>query len=356
MKQTKIICSIGPASSSEEAIKRLLKAGMNFARLNFSHGDHAEHLAKINTIRKASKYLPLILDTKGPELRTGTLENGEALLVEGKHIILTTDEIIGNGKKVSINYKNLPNIVTKNDVILIEDGKMELQVTKVENNEITCKIIIGGVLENRKNVCIPNKDIDIPALTKKDIDDILFGIDQKIDIIAASFIRCKEDVLQIKNILKKNNSNMRVISKIEHKMAIDNIDEIIEASDGIMIARGDLGVQVDQEKVPFLQKMIIKKCQDKGKFCIVATQMLDSMITNPRPTRAEVTDVANAILDGADAIMLSGETAKGRFPIKTVETMATIADYAESFLLPKKREEVANCFCNKELPKRAVIV
>ncbi len=329
MRQTNIICTIGPASWSEEGLKDLVKGGMNFARFNFSHGDHQGHAERVLRMRKVAPQIPLVLDTKGPELRTGIVEDGEIKLVEGKEITITTEDVIGTAQKISLNFKGLPKTVVAGDLILIEDGKMELVVKEVFETHVVCTIQSGGILENTKNVNIPNKDIDLPALTEKDIKDVKFAIENEFDYIAASFIRCKEDVLQIKAILTEANADIKVISKIEHKTAIDNIDEIIEVSDGIMVARGDLGVQVDQERLPFLQKTIIKKCKEQSKFCIVATQMLDSMIDNPRPTRAEVTDVANAILDGADAVMLSGETAKGKFPYKSVKTMSEIAEYTE---------------------------
>lgn len=353
MRQTKIICSIGPASSSEEALRKLVDAGMNLARLNFSHGDHDEHLEKVLNIRKIAPQIPLILDTKGPELRTGVLKENEIELIEGKEIILTSKAISGDEDRISINFESLTEVVQRGDIILIEDGKMELMVKEVYETEVLCEIVLGGKLGHKKNICIPNKDIDLPALTNKDIQDIVFAIQNKFDYIAASFIRCKEDVLQIKELLRKHKSPIKVISKIEHKIAVDNIDEIIEVSDGIMVARGDLGVQVDQERVPILQKIMIKKCQERGIPCIVATQMLDSMIQNPRPTRAEVTDVANAVLDGASVVMLSGETAKGKFPVKSVRTMVQIIEYAEDYLKPSKRQEVSFCDCK---PRKAVAI
>lgn len=327
MRQTQIICSIGPASSNKEQIKELVQAGMDYARINFSHANHNEHLEKVQTIREVSPNTPLILDTKGPEIRTGTLKNGILELKNGELINVRIDE--DDNKAISLSYKGFLKSALKGDIILIEDGKIELMVESVENDHAKCKIIVGGFLENKKNVCLPNKDINLPAITEKDITDIKFGIKNNFNYIAASFIRCKDDVLQIKEILKEHNSNIKVISKIEHKMAIDNIDEIIEVSDGIMVARGDLGVQVDFERLPILQKMIISKCNKAKIPCIVATQMLDSMIENPRPTRAEVTDVANAVLDGAQVVMLSGETAKGKYPTKSVETMSRIIKYTE---------------------------
>ena len=332
MRKTKIICSLGPASWTNQGINSLRKAGMNVARFNFSHGSHKQHLQTIQRVRAIDSTIAIMLDTKGPEVRTGKVKDDEILLKTGKSIIVTTNNIIGNEKKLYINYTKLPETLSKGDSILIEDGLIELQVQKIKNREIHCKIAVGGILGNTKNVNIPNRIIDLPALSKKDIEDINFGIEHKVDFIVASFIRSKKDLLQIKRLLHKHNSPIKIIAKIEHQEAVDKIDEIIEHADGIMVARGDLGVQVPQQEIPIIQKRILRKCRETATPCIVATQMLDSMIRNPRPTRAEVTDVANAILDGADAVMLSGETAKGQFPTKSVETMVSIATSAEKIL------------------------
>lgn len=338
MRKTKIVCTIGPTSESKEIFSELVKKGLNVARLNFSHGNHEEHLERIRMIKEVREELgipiAILLDTKGPEIRTGDFEEGVAELKEGQEFILTTENVIGDESKCSISYDKLPEDVKKGDRILIDDGLIELEViSTLDNNNIKCRVNNGGVVKNKKGVNVPGVKINLPATTKKDISDIEFGIENGIDYIAASFIRKAEDVHEIRRILEKNNAHhIQIISKIENQEGLDNIDEIIEVSDGIMVARGDLGVEIPTEMVPLAQKEMISKCNKVGKPVITATQMLDSMMRNPRPTRAEVTDVANAIFDGTDAIMLSGETAAGKYPVEAVRTMANIAERTEQSL------------------------
>lgn len=337
MRRTKIVCTIGPASQSVVALKELLKQGMNVARLNFSHGSHEEHLERINNIRQASKEtnipVAIMLDTKGPEIRTGvTKDNAKIQLDAGKKIILTTEEVEGTPEKITISYKELYRDVKVGSTILIDDGLIGLEVEAIKGEEIHCAIVNGGEISSRKGVNVPNVDISLPAITEKDFDDITFAIRNNLDFIAASFIRSASDVLEIRKILEDHDSGIHIISKIENRQGVNNIDEIILVSDGLMVARGDLGVEIPAEEVPLVQKMMIRKCNAVGKPVITATQMLDSMIRNPRPTRAEASDVANAIFDGTDAIMLSGETAAGKYPLQAVQTMHKIAMKAESAL------------------------
>ncbi|QEK11592.1 pyruvate kinase [Crassaminicella thermophila] len=338
MRKTKIVCTIGPASENKETLMELMKSGMNVTRLNFSHGSHEEHKKRIDTIKEVREELGLpvaiLLDTKGPEIRTGNFKDGEAFLSEGEFFTLTTRDILGDTTIGSITYKDLPNDVKPGDTILIDDGLIGLEVLEIiDGTDIKCVVRNSGMVKNHKGVNVPGVKINLPAITQKDIDDIIFGIQNGIDFIAASFVRKPEDVLEIRKILEEHNANdIQIISKIENQEGVDNIEKIIEVSDGIMVARGDLGVEIPTEQVPLVQKMIIKSCNGVGKPVITATQMLDSMIRNPRPTRAEVTDVANAIFDGTDAIMLSGETAAGKYPIEAVRTMANIAETTEKSL------------------------
>jgi len=331
MKKTKIVCTIGPASESEEVFEKLVLNGLNVARLNFSHGTHEEHKKRIDMIKKVRKKLDIpvaiMLDTKGPEIRTGVFENGIVELVEGQEFTVTTRDVVGNSSICSVTYKGLPKDVSVGNSILIDDGLIELKVKEIVNDtDIKCIVVNPGPVKNHKGVNVPGIKINLPAITQKDIDDILFGIENEIDFIAASFIRKASDVIEIRKILEAHKANnIQIISKIENQEGVDNIDEIIQVSDGIMVARGDLGVEIPTEEIPLVQKTIIKKCNEEGKPVITATQMLDSMMRNPRPTRAEVTDVANAIFDGTDAIMLSGETAAGKYPVEAVRTMANIA-------------------------------
>ena len=338
MRKTKIVCTIGPSSQGEETFKELVINGLNVARLNFSHGTHEEHKEKINTIKKVREELntsiAIMLDTKGPEIRIRDFIDGQVELKKGQEFILTTRELQGNDSIVSVTYDQFANDIKKGDTILIDDGLISMEAVEIINNtDIKCLVKNGGIIKNKKGINVPDVQINLPALTDKDVSDIKFGIEQEIDYIAASFIRKADDVIQIRNILEKENAaHIMIISKIENRQGVENIDEIIEASDGIMVARGDLGVEIPAEEVPLVQKMIIKKCNQAGKPVITATQMLDSMIRNPRPTRAEVSDVATAIFEGTDAIMLSGETASGSYPVEAVKTMARIALIIESSL------------------------
>ncbi|GAE34116.1 pyruvate kinase [Halalkalibacter akibai] len=349
MRKTKIVCTIGPASESVEKLTALIEAGMNVARLNFSHGDFEEHGARIKNIREASertgKTVAILLDTKGPEIRTQQLENGVAELKIGDELIISMTEVVGNNKKISVTYPGLVNDVSPGSKILLDDGLIGLEVTEVLDNELVTRVMNSGTLKNKKGVNVPNVSVNLPALTDKDIADIKFGIEQGVDFIAASFVRRATDVLEIRELLDNNNgSEIHIIPKIENQEGVDNIDEILEVSDGLMVARGDLGVEIPAEEVPLVQKSLIKKCNLVAKPVITATQMLDSMQRNPRPTRAEASDVANAIFDGTDAIMLSGETAAGDYPVESVQTMHNIATRTEqalnySAMLRKKTKE-----------------
>ncbi|WP_054939863.1 pyruvate kinase [Paenibacillus ihuae] len=337
MRKSKIVCTIGPASESLENIKKLILAGMNVARLNFSHGDFEEHGNRIKTIRQASKELgktvAILLDTKGPEIRTGKLEVEPIELVQDEYLTLTTEEILGDQNRISITYSDLPNDVQVGSTILIDDGLIGLTVVDIQGTEIKTRIVNGGTIKSKKGVNVPGVSISLPGITEKDTNDIVFGIGQDIDFIAASFVRKASDVQEIRALLEKHDaSHIQIISKIENQEGVDNLDEILAVSDGLMVARGDLGVEIPAEDVPLAQKLMIQKCNIAGKPVITATQMLDSMQRNPRPTRAEASDVANAIFDGTDAIMLSGETAAGKYPVESVLTMSRIAEKAESAL------------------------
>ncbi len=336
MRKTKIICTIGPASEEVETLRKMVDAGMNVARLNFSHGVYAEHAKRINNLREVVKLegrpLAIMLDTKGPEIRTGDVENGRVNLVNGQKFILTTRQILGNDREVSVTHRNLPQEISVNTTVLISDGLINLIVEEIKGEDIICQVINGGELGNKKGINVPGVRINLPFISEKDTEDINFGIDNKVDYIAASFVRTAEDVLDIRRVLEKRNADIGIIAKIESQEGVDNLTDIIQVADGVMVARGDLGVEIPVEEVPLVQKEIISKCNYAGKMVIIATQMLDSMITNPRPTRAEVSDVANAIFDGADAIMLSGETAAGKYPVEVVKTMAKVAAKAEESL------------------------
>lgn len=339
MRKTKIVCTIGPASESVEKLTQLMEAGMNVARLNFSHGDFEEHGARIKNIREAAEItgnnIAILLDTKGPEIRTNNMKDGAIELVSGNDIIVSMTEVEGTTEKFSVTYEGLIDDVEAGSKILLDDGLIGLEVTKVDKaaGEIHTKILNSGTLKNKKGVNVPGVAVKLPGMTEKDANDIRFGIEQGIDFIAASFVRRASDVLEIKQLLEDNNaSHIHIIPKIENQEGVDNIDEILEVSDGLMVARGDLGVEIPAEEVPLVQKLLIKKCNTLGKPVITATQMLDSMQRNPRPTRAEASDVANAIFDGTDAIMLSGETAAGSYPVEAVQTMNNIASRAEEAL------------------------
>ncbi|AXI09670.1 pyruvate kinase [Oceanobacillus zhaokaii] len=339
MKNTKIVCTIGPASESVETLEQLIESGMNVARLNFSHGDHDEHLNRIKNIRQASentgKTVAILLDTKGPEIRTGSFKDGIAELVEGNTVIIAMEEVEGTAERFSVTYDELINDVHVGSKILIDDGLIELEVIEIDKaaGDIITKALNTGIVKNKKGVNVPNVSVNLPGITDKDKSDIIFGIENQVDFIAASFVRRASDVLEIREVLKEyNGSYIHIIPKIENQEGVDNIDTILEVSDGLMVARGDLGVEIPAEDVPLVQKELIKKCNTVGKPVITATQMLDSMQRNPRPTRAEASDVANAILDGTDAIMLSGETAAGNYPVESVQTMNNIALKVESAL------------------------
>ncbi|ARI76819.1 pyruvate kinase [Halobacillus mangrovi] len=338
-RKTKIVSTIGPASESVEKLTELIEAGMNVARLNFSHGDFEEHGARIKNIRQAAsttgKTVAILLDTKGPEIRTGTLKDGEVYLEKGSTAYVTMEDIEGDAERFSVTYPGLINDVHPGSKILLDDGLVELQVEEIlkDKNEIKTTVLNNGPLKNKKGVNVPNVSVNLPGITEKDAADIEFGIEQGIDFIAASFVRRASDVLEIKELLEKHDAlDIQIIPKIENQEGVDNIDEILEVSDGLMVARGDLGVEIPAEDVPLVQKQLIRKCNKAGKPVITATQMLDSMQRNPRPTRAEASDVANAIFDGTDAIMLSGETAAGDYPVEAVQTMHNIASKTETGL------------------------
>lgn len=337
MRKTKIVCTIGPASESEEMLEKLMKAGMNVARLNFSHGSHEEHKARIDTIRKVAdrlgKTIGILLDTKGPEIRTHDMKDGLIMLEKGKEVIVSMSQVEGTPEKFSVTYEDLINDVQVGSYILLDDGLVELQVKDIDKTkgEVKCDILNTGELKNKKGVNLPGVKVNLPGITDKDADDILFGIKEDVDYIAASFVRRPSDVLDIREILEReNNHNITIFPKIENQEGIDNIEEILEVSDGLMVARGDMGVEIPPESVPIVQKDLIRKCNKLGKPVITATQMLDSMQRNPRATRAEASDVANAIYDGTDAVMLSGETAVGLYPEEAVKTMRNIAVSAEA--------------------------
>lgn len=338
MKKTKIVCTMGPNSNDENIMRRLVKEGMDIARFNFSHGSHEEQKGRMDMLKKIreeeKKPVAILLDTKGPEIRTGVLKDGKkVLLKEGETITLTNEEIEGDETKVSLTYKGLVDDVQIGNMILIDDGLIGLKVKEKTETDIICTIVNGGELGERKGVNVPNVPVRLPAITEKDKEDLKFGVEQKIDFIAASFVRNAECILEIRSYLNKCGAPyIPIIAKIENSEGIDNIDEIIRCADGIMVARGDLGVEIPAEEVPYLQKMLIQKCNSNYKPVITATQMLDSMMRNPRPTRAEVTDVANAVYDGTDAVMLSGETAQGKYPLEALQMMVHIIENTEEHL------------------------
>ena len=338
MKKTKIVCTMGPNANDEGLMRNLVKNGMNIARFNFSHGDYEEHKYRMDMLKKIREEekipVAILLDTKGPEIRTGVLKDGKKVMLEaGQEFTLTSEEIIGDQKRVSITYKGLTEDVMPGRKILIDDGLIELEVLRIENHDIVCRIINGGELGEKKGINVPNVPVRLPAITDKDREDIKFGVTQGIDFIAASFVRNAECIIEIRSWLRECNAPyIPIIAKIENAEGIRNIDEIIRSADGIMVARGDMGVEIPAQEVPYIQKEIIKKCNDNFKPVITATQMLDSMIRNPRPTRAEVTDVANAVYDGTDAVMLSGETAQGKYPLEALQMMVQIVENTESHL------------------------
>ena len=331
----KIVCTIGPASDNYETLKSMAEAGMNVARLNFSHGDYEGHEKKLKLIRRVErstkKPIAALLDTKGPEIRTGLMQNGEIILTQGAKIILVSNDepFDGTPDRVWVNYRLLAQEVSPGQSIFIDDGALNLEVEKVDGDEILCKIIVGGPLRNTKGINIPGADITMPALSEKDKQDIIWGIQHGMEYLAVSFVKTARDILEVRRLIQEYGSGMKILAKIETKQAVDNIAEIVDVVDGVMVARGDLGVEIATEDVPLVQKKIIEMCRVRGKVVIVATQMLDSMIRNPRPTRAEASDVSNAVLDGTDAVMLSGETASGSYPVQAVATMRKIVDRAE---------------------------
>ena len=336
MKKTKIICTLGPASDTEEILSDLIDAGMNVARLNFSHGTHAEHadkIAKIKRVRERKKVpIAIMLDTKGPEFRIGTFKDGKITLKDGDPFTFTTEQIVGDQTKVSVSFQGICDQLKPGDKVLLNNGLMIFEVVKVKKPEVLCKTIEGGVLSNRKSMFFPDKELDMVYLSEQDKSDIAFGVEQGIDYIACSFVSKAQDVIDIRNFLKECGSpegDIEIIAKIESRAGVNNLDEILAVSDGIMVARGDLGVEVPFEELPSIQKTIIHKCRIQGKRSITATEMLESMIKNPRPTPAEISDVANAVYDGSSAIMLSGETAAGEHPVEAVKAMARIAAQAE---------------------------
>ena len=349
MKKTKIICTLGPTTDDEEVMRSLVRKGMDVARFNFSHGTHEEQKARMDKLKKVrdeeGKPIAILLDTKGPEIRTGVLKDGKKVALKaGETFTLTTESITGDADRVSITYEGLVDDVQVGSTILIDDGLIGLQVKTKKEKEIICTVVNGGELGERKGVNVPNVPVRLPAITEKDREDILFGAQQNIDYIAASFVRNAECIFEIRAFLKECQApNIPIIAKIENAEGIKNIDEIIRCADGIMIARGDLGVEIPAEEVPYLQKMIIQKCNANYKPVITATQMLDSMMRYPRPTRAEVTDVANAVYDGTDAVMLSGETANGKYPLEALQMMVHIIENTEEHLdyelMMRKAEE-----------------
>lgn len=336
MRKTKIICTLGPEVDSDERITQIINAGMDCARLNFSHGTHEEQEVRLNRVRRIAgelnRHIPILLDTKGPEIRLKDFENGSVVVEKGSLFTFDTDkETPGTKERIGLTYDKLAKNVEVGTKILVDDGKIELKVTAIKGSKVICKVITGGKLSNHKSINIPNVEIPMPYLNDVDKSDLLFGIEHNVEYIAASFVRCADDLKKLRKFLKDNGGqDIKVISKIENGQGINNFDEILELSDGIMVARGDMGVEINFEKIPAIQKMMIEKCNREGKIVVTATQMLESMTENPRPTRAEVSDVANAIYDGTTVIMLSGESAAGRHPVEAVRTMANIAVNAEN--------------------------
>lgn len=371
--RAKIVATLGPASNSKEMLIKLVMAGVNVFRLNFSHGEHETHKEVIRLIREVNAdlntHVSILQDLQGPKIRVEKVKDGEVFIKGGEKLVITTDSIEGTAERVSTSYQDLPKDVAIGDSVLIDDGNLELTVEKVEGNDVTCKIIYGGSLKSRKGINLPFTKVTAPALTEKDIEDLRFGIENDVDWVALSFVRSAKDVEDLKQRIAKSGKDIRVVSKIEKPEALKNIDEIIKVSDGLMVARGDLGVEIVMEEVPMAQKMIIEKCNEAAKPVIVATQMMESMISNPRPTRAETNDVANAVLDGADAMMLSAETAAGKYPVETVEYMSrTIssvegaAEIYDHFYSPKKESPtylndnvmLAACKLSEQVEARAI--
>ena len=336
MRKTKIVCTMGPSTEKPGILRQLMENGMNVARFNFSHGDYEEHKGRFNALRALSKELDLpvaaMLDTKGPEIRLGTFKNGVEKLVTGQKFTLTSREVEGTNEICSVSYKELPRDVAAGGRIMLDDGLIELGIDEVSDTDIVCTVKNDGTIKTKKGVNVPGVHLSMPYMSNRDRNDILFGIEQGFDFIAASFVRTADAVREIRAMLNEAGSSIQIIAKIENAEGIENLDDIIEASDGIMVARGDMGVEIPAEQVPHIQKTIIRKCNLACKPVITATQMLDSMIRNPRPTRAEVTDVANAVYDGTDAVMLSGETAMGKYPVEALKMMAQICETSEQYL------------------------
>ncbi len=372
MKKTKIICSIGPSSNTFEVFEKMVVAGMNVARINFSHATGEECQTAVDLVKKINQdsknYVAIMYDTKGPDFRTGSNEKEEIELVEGNLIRIVKDDVLGNQERITVNYKSAIDTLQIGNIILIEDGMFKLEVVDKDSNSLTCKILAGGFLGSRKGINVPNVKLDEPFLSETDINDIKYACHHDGDFIALSFVSCKEDVESVRKLIVSEGSNMKIISKIESTGAIQNIDEIIDASDGIMVARGDLGVEVPMSELPILQKMIVRKCREKGKISIVATEMLSSMTKNIRPTRAEVSDVANAVFDGADAVMLSNETTIGKHPLEAVTIMANICENVEKHLkfedmiLPNQESSIRNTVAHSvvvaanDLKVKAIVV
>lgn len=337
MRKTKIICTLGPATDNEQTLEKLILAGMNIARINFSHGNYKDQADRINLLKTTRNKLkcdvPLLLDTQGPEIRIGKFKDGKILLKQGETFTLTNKEIEGTDKFVSITYKNLYAEIDIGRTILVNDGLIELKVKEIKDENIICEVLQGGYLTNRKSMNIPNFIVNLPGVTRKDIEDIKYGIEVGFDYIAVSFVRKPEDILKIRQILKQNNGeHIKIISKIENREGVNNFDEILKVSDGIMVARGDLGVEIPIEQVPIYQKEFIKKANQQQKFTITATEMLETMVDKPKPTRAEISDIANAVFDGSSAIMLSAETATGKYPVECVKVMDKVALEIENYL------------------------
>lgn len=353
MRKTKIICTLGPAIDSDEMLKKMIKNGLDCARLNFSHGTHEEQLTRIERVKRVRKelgmYIPIMLDTKGPEIRLRKFEQDSVIVEAGQKFTLYADERLGNKDGISITYPNLASVLKIGTKILIDDGKVEIEVAEISGGDIVCKVINGGKLSNNKSINIPGCSIDMPYISERDKSDILFGIENDVDFIAASFVRTKDDVWELRRLLNENGGEeIKIISKIENMQGVENIDDIVEASDGIMVARGDMGVELPYTMLPKIQKDIIKKCFRTGKYVITATQMLESMTKSPRPTRAEVSDIANAIYDGTTGIMLSGESAAGDYPVESVSTMENIAQSTEDVIRYESRFEKSQLFLGND--------
>ncbi|MBR7142727.1 MAG: pyruvate kinase [Clostridia bacterium] len=375
MRKTKIVCTLGPACDDPAVLRRMAEAGMNVARLNFSHGSYDSHREKIEKVKKLRDEmgipLAIMLDTKGPEIRIGRFENGSAELVSGQSFILTSEQVEGNGRRVSVSYAKLHEALRPGDRVMVNDGAIELRVESIADGEVLCRVVNGGVLTDRKSINLPDTEVPMPYIGEADRRDLLFGVENGVDYIAASFVRTAQDVLDVRRLLEENGApDIEIIAKIENAQGVANIDEILRVSDGIMVARGDMGVEIDFEELPAIQKRLIHKCYTAGKRVITATQMLESMISNPRPTRAETSDVANAVYDGTSAVMLSGESAVGQYPVEAVRAMARISEQTEgniNYIRRFKQSDIvpdgipdaiahATCTTAQDLNARAIIV